>query len=63
MVFCQHTDNTLQTLQEGQIHNDQRWEEQRQWNYTTSQTLTSIQEGQDQEAQNMPTLLKFFNLS
>jgi hypothetical protein len=47
VVFHQRTDNTLQTLQEGQIHNDQRWEEQRQWNNTTSRTLTNIQEGQD----------------
>jgi hypothetical protein len=39
------------------------WEEQRQWNYNTTQTLTSIQESQEQEAKDITTLLEFFPLN
>jgi hypothetical protein len=39
------------------------WEEQRQWNYNTTQTLTSIRESQKQEAKDIATLLEFFPLN
>jgi hypothetical protein len=39
------------------------WEEQRQWNYNTTQTLTNIRESQEQEAKDIETLLGFFPLN
>jgi hypothetical protein len=39
------------------------WEEQHQWNYNTTQTLTSIRESQEQEAKDIETLLGFFPLN
>jgi hypothetical protein len=39
------------------------WEEQRQWNYNTTQTSTSIRGSQEQEAKNIATLLGFFPLN
>jgi hypothetical protein len=47
MVHHQRTDNALQTLQQGQARHNQMWVEQRQWNYNTTQTLTSIRESQE----------------
>jgi hypothetical protein len=63
MAHHQRTDNALQTLQQGQARHDQMWEEQRQWNYNTTQTLTSIRESQEQEAKDIETLLGFFPLN
>jgi hypothetical protein len=63
MAHHQRTDNTLQTLQQGQARHDKMWEEQRQWNYNTTQTLTSIRESQEQEAKDIETLLGFFPLN
>jgi hypothetical protein len=45
VAFHQRTDNTLQTLINGQAYNTRMWEAQHQWNRNTTQTLTSIQEG------------------
>jgi hypothetical protein len=63
MAHYQCTDNALQTLQQGQERHDQMWEEQRQWNYKTTQTLTSNRESQEQEAKDIATLLEFFPLN
>jgi hypothetical protein len=63
MAHHQRTDNTLHTLQQGQARHDQMWEEQRQWNYNTTQTLTSIRESQEQEAKEFEPLLGFFPLN
>jgi hypothetical protein len=47
MAHHRRTDNALQTLQQGKACHDKMWEEQRQWNYNTTQTLTSIRESQE----------------
>jgi hypothetical protein len=36
MAFHQHTDNTLQTLIDGQAYNIRMWEAQHQWNRNTT---------------------------
>jgi hypothetical protein len=63
MAHHQRTDNSLQTLQQGQARHDEMWEDQRQWNFNTTQTLTSIRESQEQEAKDIATSLEFFPLN
>jgi hypothetical protein len=47
VAFHQCTDNALQTFIDGQAYNTQMWEAQHQWNSNTTQTIISIQEGQE----------------
>jgi hypothetical protein len=40
-------------------HNEQNWNDQHQWNQTTTQTLASIQEGQDQAHNTLSDIFVF----
>jgi hypothetical protein len=41
-------------------HNEQNWNDQRQWNQTTTQTLAYLQEGQDQANNTLSDIFAFF---
>jgi hypothetical protein len=62
MAFHQRTDNALQTLIDGQPYNTRMWEAQHQWNCNTTQTLTSIEEGQEQNARTMEEILEYLRM-
>jgi hypothetical protein len=43
-------------------HNEQNWNDQRQWNQNTTQTLTTIQEGQDQVNNTLNDIFVFLQI-
>jgi hypothetical protein len=43
-------------------HNEQNWNDQRQWNQTTTQTLASIKEGQDQTNNTLSDIFAFLQI-
>jgi len=44
-------------------HNEQNWNDQRQWNQNTIQTLATIQEGQDQVNNTLNDISAFLQIS
>jgi hypothetical protein len=50
------------TLIDGQAYNTRMWEAQHQWNRNITQTLTSIQEGREQNAWTMEEILGYLRI-